>query len=317
MKKLVLLSAILLISCFALKAQTTEIKFFNSSLSDEIKINISDLFEGSISVPRNEVVSIVVDNGRLSAKKYSAEIYYSACGNTEKAELIIGKYNKIGDLREPCEESKKKNRCQFPEGRAFVELENGTGKEIAILELNGLSLFSGQKIMSEFPEGRNTLTIESFIDTADHNKGVDKRNYKFFAIQDSSCICKVVIKTIEETAAEDLRVKLKVRVINKTDRKISIESYPFDGLSFLPGGKSSINDAVKILPGFYPLTIVCLDNGGNKFSKVVLKHIVEGDKFVVITQRDIDMQTLPTVKNHYNYPNSRSSRGYYGGHYYR
>lgn len=315
MTKKLFFFSILIISCFTLRAQTTEIKFFNSSLSDEIEISIPDLFEEQIYVPRNKVVSINVDNNRLLAKKYSAEIYYSTCGNTEKAEIKIGKYNKIGDLREPCQAAKIE-KCNYPEGRAFVSFINETGKEISILDgpLNGLSLSPDQESqIINFPVGRNSLMIESFIDTADHNKGVDKRNYKFFAIQDSSCLCKVGIKTIEDVKqTEDLTAKLKICVENRTDRKISIVSYPFDGISLLSGRKSAKIDPAKIRAGIYPIKIEYLDNEGNKVSKEVLKHLVEGDKVVSIVQKDIDIKPTPKVRDYSrNRPPSRSSRGYY------
>lgn len=320
MKKILFLGIGIMLGCFALRAQTTEINFINSSLSDELIISIPELFGEDIVLPKNEVIKVKVDNNKLTSNKYDMRVYYSACGNTEKVELIIGKYNKIEDIGEPCAEAKIRN-CNFPEGRAFVKLINGTGKEISILDgpLNGLSLFPNQEsVLIDFPVGRNSLMLESFIDTADHNKGVDKRNYKFFAIQDSSCLCKVVIKTIEEgQPQEDLRAKLKIKVANKTDRKISIVSYPFDGISLLPGRMSASKDVANILAGIYSIKIEFLDNYGNKVSKEVLKHVVEGDKTMFITQKDIDIQRLPTIKSTYNYSNSRPSRGYYGGHYYR
>lgn len=316
MKKIIFLGiSFIMLACLTLRAQTTEIKFINNSLSDEIVINIPDLFGEDIVISKGEIINIKVDNERLSAKeKHTIEVYYSTCGNTEKAEIKIGKYNKIGDLREPCQAAKIE-KCNYPEGRAFVSFINETGKEISILgPLNGLSLSPNQESqIINFPVGRNSLTIESFLDTADHNKGVDKRNYKFFAIQDSSCLCKVRIKTIEdEKQAEDLTAKLKICVENRTDRKISIVSYPFDGISLPSGGKSAKIDPAKIRAGIYPIKIEYLDNEGNKVSKEVLKHLVEGDKVVSIVQKDIDIKPTPKVRDYSrNRPPSRSSRGYY------
>lgn len=319
MKKKLFFFSILIISCFALRAQTTEIKFSNASLSDEIRISIPNLFLGQIYVLRNETVSINVDNERLSEKKYLAEIYYSTCGNTEEVEIKIGKYNKIEDIGDPCEEAKIGN-CNYPEGRAFVKFINGTGKEISILDgpLNGLSLEPNQESqIINFPVGRNSLMIESFIDTSDHNKGVDKRNYKFFAIQNGSCLCDVLIKTIEDDKqAEDLRAKLSVYVENRTDRKISIVSYPFDGISLLPGRKNTKKDMANILAGIYSIKIEYLDNYGNKVSKEVLKHLVEGDKVMSINQKDIDISPIPKVRDYSrNKQSSRLSRSYYSVHY--
>lgn len=317
MKKIIFLGiSFIMLACLTLRAQTTEIKFINNSLSDEIVINIPDLFGEDIIISKGEIINIKVDNERLAAKeKHKIEVYYSACGNTEKAEIKIGKYNKIGDLREPCQAAKIE-KCNYPEGRAFVSFINETGKEISILDgpLNGLSLSPDQESqIINFPVGRNSLMIESFIDTADHNKGVDKRNYKFFAIQDSSCLCKVGIKTIEDVKqTEDLTAKLKICVENRTDRKISIVSYPFDGISLLSGRKSAKIDPAKIRAGIYPIKIEYLDNEGNKVSKEVLKHLVEGDKVVSIVQKDIDIKPTPKVRDYSrNRPPSRSSRGYY------
>jgi len=316
MKKIIFLGiSFIMLACLTLRAQTTEIKFINNSLSDEIVINIPDLFGEDIIISKGEIINIKVDNERLAAKeKHKIEVYYSACGNTEKAEIKIGKYNKIGDLREPCQAAKIE-KCNYPEGRAFVSFINETGKEISILgPLNGLSLSPNQESqIINFPVGRNSLTIESFIDTADHNKGVDKRNYKFFAIQDSSCLCEVRIKTIEDAKqAEDLRAKLKISVENRTDRKISIVSYPFDGISLLSGRKSAKKDLANILAGIYSVKIEYLDNYGNKVSKEVLKHLVEGDKVMSINQKDIDIKPTPKVRDYSrNRQSSRTSRTYY------
>lgn len=317
MKKILFLGiSFIMLACLTLRAQTTEIKFVNISLNNEIIISIPELSIEDMVITKDEIISVKVDNEKLIKKdKHTIEVFYSACGNTEKAEIKIGKYNKIGDLHEPCQVVKIEN-CNYPEGRAFVSLINETGKEISILDgpLNGLSLSPDQESqIINFPVGRNSLMIESFIDTADHNKGVDKRNYKFFAIQDSSCLCKVRIKTIEDAKqAEDLRAKLKISVENRTDRKISIVSYPFDGISLLSGRKSAKKDLANILAGIYSIKIEYLDNYGNKVSKEVLKHLVEGDKVMSINQKDIDIKPIPRVRDYSrNRQSNRTSRTYY------
>ena len=317
MKKILFLGiSFIMLACLTLRAQTTEIKFVNISLNNEIIISIPELSIEDMVIAKDEIISVKVDNEKLIKKdKHTIEVFYSACGNTEKAEIKIGKYNKIGDLHEPCQAAKIEN-CNYPEGRAFVSLINETGKEISILDgpLNGLSLNPDQESqIINFPVGRNSLMIESFIDTADHNKGVDKRNYKFFAIQDSSCLCEVRIKTIEDAKqAEDLRAKLKISVENRTDRKISIVSYPFDGISLLSGRKSAKKDLANILAGIYSIKIEYLDNYGNKVSKEVLKHLVEGDKVMSINQKDIDIKPIPRVRDYSrNRQSSRTSRTYY------
>ncbi|MDD3301811.1 MAG: hypothetical protein PHR57_03530 [Patescibacteria group bacterium] len=309
-----------MLGCLALGAQTTEIKFTNSSSSDEIIVRLPELFGEDLIISKNEVVSVKVDNEKLTSKsKQPIEVFYPYCGNTEKSEITIGKFNKIGNLSEPCSDAKIKN-CDYPEGQAYIRFINGTEKEISILDgpLNGLSLSPNQESqIIGFPVGRNSLIIESFLDTADHNKGVDKRNFKFFAIQDSSCLCKVVIRIIDDTKPEeDARAKLSIYVENRTDRKISITSSPFERISLLPGRSSSKKDLVYILSGFYPVTIEYLDNFGNKVSKEVLKHLVEDDKVLSINQKDLGIEAIPKIKN-YNYKikNSRSTKNYFSRSY--
>ena len=112
--------------------------------------------------------------------------------------------------------------------------------------------------------------------------------------------------------AEDLRAKLKISVENRTDRKISIVSYPFDGISLLSGRKSAKKDLANILAGIYSVKIEYLDNYGNKVSKEVLKHLVEGDKVMSINQKDIDIKPTPKVRDYSrNRQSSRTSRTYY------
>ena len=302
MKKLVLLSAILLISCFALKAQTTEIKFFNSSLSDEIKINISDLFEGSISVPRNEVVSIVVDNGRLSAKKYSAEIYYSACGNTEKAELIIGKYNKIGDLREPCEESKIKN-CNYPDGMVLAKLFNDVGKDIGIISGFGpepIALSPNQESLSKYISmGRNTITFETFVDEENHNKGMRRFEYRFLATQDTSCVYKIVVRTAkgEGSEVEECPTTL-LGIWNNTNVSISLSS-PFGCMSLAPGEKINKKDMVEVPVGVTKITFYYLNEKGDEVSKTFSVIVTKKSNLIEVNKRLLGLPETPRIKENY------------------
>lgn len=314
MKKVIFVSILVMLSCFALRAQTTNLEFINTSSSDEIFISIPELFGEDLYLPKNEIVTIKVDNDLITKKdKHEIFVYYPLCKNKEKTYIKIDKVNRIGDIVEPCLEAKIKN-CNFPEGKAFVKLTNATGKEISILNgpLQGLSLSPDQESgIIAFPIGRNSLFMESFIDTSDHNKGVDKRNYQFFAIQDSSCLSNVAIKIVEETQpANELRAELKIYVQNRTDRKITIMSEPFEGISLAPGKRSSKLNVAKILSGIYPITIEFLDNYGNKVSKIVLKHLVEGDRTMTITQKDLGIEAIPRVKNYSN--RNRNYRSYYG-----
>ena len=314
MKKVLFISILAMLSCFALRAQTTEFGFINTSSSDEIIINIPELFGYDLVLPKDEIVTIKVDNDLITKKdKHEIFVYYPLCGNKEKTYIKIGKVNRIGDIVEPCSEAKIRN-CNFPEGKAFVKLTNEieTGEEISILNepLQGLSLKFGQESqVIAFPIGRNSLTIESFMAPDDHSKGFKKENFNFFAIQDTSCVSKVKIKIREDLVVKNKKEKINVRVKNNTDRNITFgdggNTAIFEGISLAPG-KESLD--CEIEEGISPIIINFLDNKGDKKTVIVSKHIVKGDR-VIITQKNLEVEAVPRVKNYGN--RNRYYRNYY------